>query len=341
MSKYLPIKFYPKSDQNDPVLNYFKSRIHSQDNDVFLITAGARGTTKSGSSISLGLQSDVSTTGYTRFYLQPKYLPRGFSLGPGEYMPRVVFLPSQIMDMLKHFQSYPRGTALLWDEVGVHGDARDFAMKKNKFLKRTFQTIRSLNWFLMLTAVTMKDFDVAFERTAGFYMKALGKVNLQTSHGLKPYGNMKFYEINVNPTTAKRYYPHINYENDSGKIRQLSGSYYVRKPPACFENPYKRYKEFFQQNLYGAYASEMDSIEQFQIDESSETSLVSQAIQWIEKHPWDFFDRTKNRFSVVAIKFCKDFSVGSDANAKQIADLMQFKYNKGFFKTKLDYPITT
>lgn len=319
----------------DPVITKFRRRIYERDNDVFAIFAGGRGTCKSGSAISLGCQVDITNKGYTRFYLDKKYYPKGFKLKPGEFLPRLIYKPSQLLDMLKNHKKYPMGTCIIWDEVGVEGDAREFTSKKNKLLKRTFQTIRSLNWFIELTAVTIKDFDVAFERNAGFYIRMDGAVNLTKIVNGKPkkYPCAKAIvkEIEVSPTTGKKYYKFLNYKDVDNQIKVLSEYYYIKKPPAYMENPYKRYKELFQTTLYTSYAEELDNIADFSIDDNTlnDVALVDAKIEEILGDISTYFDFKRKRFVLSAIQYEGEIKLRTESRAKKIQQLLNFKVRKG------------
>lgn len=315
----------------DPVIKTFRKRIYSEDNDVFLIIAGPRGSTKSGDGISLGYQTDTDDRGRSRFYLDKRYFPSKFKLLPSEKLPRVIYKPSHLMDMLKNNTKYPMGTCILWDEVGVEGDARDFATKKNKLLKRTFQTIRSLNWFIILTAVTIKDFDVGLERNAGFYMQTFGKTKLPRAGKMKPYGITKFYELNVNPRTGKRYTPFLKYKQPGDVQKKLSEIYYVRKPPWWLENPYKRYKRLFQTKLYSEYSHELDNIEDYAVDERTgrEIDVVNDKIKEVAGNPMDYYDLEKKKFVLAAVQFLGDLKIESEPMARKVIHLLNFKVRKG------------
>lgn len=319
----------------DPVITKFRRRIYDKDNDVFAIFAGARGSCKSGSAITVGHDVDINEKGYTRFYLDKKYYPKNFPMKPGEYLPRVIYKPSQLLDMLKNYQKYPMGTGIIWDEVGVEGDAREFASKKNKLLKRTFQTIRSLNWLIMLTAVTIKDFDVAFERNAGFYVRMDGAVNLTKMVDGKPkkYPCAKAIvkEIEVSPTTGKKYYKFLNYKDVDNQVKVLSEYYYIRKPPLYMEAPYKRYKELFQFKLYSSYAEELDNIDNFTIDENTqhEMTLVDAKIKEILGDVSTYFDYKRKKFVLSAVQYEGEIKLNSEAKARKIMQLLNFKVRKG------------
>jgi len=318
----------------DPVIHKFRHRIYAEDNDVFLIIAGARGSTKSGCGISMGYQIDINKRGNTRFYLDKKYIPEKMKLLPGERLPRVIYKPSQLLDMLQHNEKYPMGTCILWDEAGVGGDARDFATKKNKLLKRSFQTIRSLNWFVILTAVTIKDFDVGLNRNAGFYMRTFGKTVLPVNGTKRPYGKTKVYQIDINPLTGVKYTPFLNYRFKNEPPKVLAEHYFVRKPPHWMENPYKRYKALFQSSLYGDYAFEMDNIDNYALDSETKRAIdiVQVKIDEIEKNPGDYYSKAKGRFLAGAIKYYGDVKIKNDARVREILQLLNFKLEKGEIK---------
>jgi len=63
------------------------------------ICNGARGSCKSGSALSLAHQIDRDYKGNSRFFMKP---PKGFELKPGEKMPRVVFTPTEFLNMISH-----------------------------------------------------------------------------------------------------------------------------------------------------------------------------------------------------------------------------------------------
>ena len=315
----------------DPVLNKFRTRIFEKDNDVFLILAGKRGSTKSGDAIRLGYEMDVNYRGETRFFLPDNLLPQNFKMYPGEKMPRVIYKPSQFLSMIKNPTNFPMASCFVWDEVGVEGDARDFAKKKNKLLKRVFQTIRSLNWFIMLTAVTLKDFDIAFGRSAGFYMKVLKQCELNVNGELRPYGKTKVYEIDINPTTAKPYYVNLRYQDEDGQYKVLSNFYYIKKPPSFMEKPYKRYKRLFQTTLYREYSSEMDDIDDFYLDQDTEdeTGLIDGVIKDVLSNPQKFYDYKKKKFVLAAIQYNGQHRIKSDIMARKVLQLLNFKLSKG------------
>src|SRR3989304_6538706 len=107
---------------SDPFITKIRNRVYKKDLDAVIAMVGERGSTKSGSSISLGYKIDYDKNGYSRFYLPVDYLPKGFKLKPGEVMPRVVFTPSHFLRLITEDQ-LPPGSVIILDEIGVLGDS--------------------------------------------------------------------------------------------------------------------------------------------------------------------------------------------------------------------------
>ena len=193
----------------NPFFERIKKRIYKQDLDAVILVGGERGSTKSGVSITIANQLDRDKDGNPRFSLPEKYFPKGFKLKPHERMPRLVFKPTDFLRILSE-DNLPRGSAIIWDETGVEADARDFQTKKNKLIKRTLETIRSMNLILFLTAPTVYSYDISLRRSANYYIECQGAI--RTSSG-KKYGKTRVYEIQTNPKTGKTNFKLLRYSD--------------------------------------------------------------------------------------------------------------------------------
>ena len=151
-------------------------RTTKKDLDALIVMAGARGSCKSGSALSLAYEIDRDYKGKSRFEL--KNLPKGFKLKPGETMPRVVFTPTEFLNMIST-ENLPKNSCIVFDEVGVAGDSREFMSKKNRMLKQVMETIRSKNLVIILTAPTLASFDTSFRRSMSLYIRCLGQATGQ------------------------------------------------------------------------------------------------------------------------------------------------------------------
>lgn len=329
---YLPPQYTPPAIGQDPVLKKLWNETHENDNDALIAIAGKRGSTKSGCAISLGWRLDKSPAKlWSRFYLPQTLWPKDFKLLPGEILPRLIYKPTDFLKLIN--MGLPAGSVIVWDETGVEGDARDFATKKNKLLKRTFETVRSLNLILMMTAPSLKSFDVAFSRSTGFYFNTLGKTSFTHPNGVrKDYGIVKVHETSLNAATGKVYYPYLVYKDQFGKLRKLDQNYYIEKPPIWLEAPYKRYKKLFQEKLYNEYINELDEIDSISIDGQMETTtqILKTLLEQIRLRPEKYYDFKKKKFVVAALKF--HGGLNKDADAKRFAELLEFKIQTGELK---------
>lgn len=319
----------------DPVVSTFKRRMFNNDLDVLCPVVGKRGSTKSGCSVSLGWDLDrAPKSGQKRFFLPSKLIPREFKLRPGEMLPRIIYKPSDFLSIINQRPRPPKGTCIVWDETGVEGDSRDFMKKKNKLLKRTFETIRSFNYAIFLTAPTLKSFDVSYARVAAFLIKTMGKVD--TPNGA--FGMTKVYELDPDPINGYAYRKFIQYLED-GLLKKMEKPYYIRRPPAFLEEPYKRYKDLFQTKLYRDYENDFDDIESLEIspevqEETQTLQQINKIISEIEKHPKTFYDFKKKKFVLAQIQYANNVEVLKDGLAKKIVSILNHRVSIGDFKFK-------
>lgn len=305
----------------NPFVSRILKRVHKQDKDAIILVGGPRGSTKSGVSITLGDAIDRDQkTGEPRFRLSEEYFPKGFTLAPNDAMPRVLFQPSIFLKMLAK-GDLPPGSAIIWDETGVEADARDFQSKKNKLLKRTLETVRSMNLVLFLTAPTVFSYDISLRRSASYYIECSGAI--RTAAGGR-YGKTRIYKIQTNSKTGKTYYKLLRYyEPVTGRVAKLE-RFDVPKPPAYLERPYKRYKKLFQTTLYKEYARELSDMKGLSEDDGKVD--LEDLVGSVLKSPTDFFDVKKNKFLVAPMR--AKFGV-SRLDAYELKQLLEFRLSKG------------
>lgn len=307
----------------NPFVSRILKRVHREDKDAVILVGGPRGSTKSGVSITLGDEIDRDQkTGEPRFRLAEEYFPKGFKLTPTERMPRVIFQPSIFLKMVSKGE-LPPGSALVWDETGVEADARDFQTKKNKLLKRTLETIRSMNLVLFLTAPTVFSYDIALRRSASFYIECSGAI--RTNRG-KRYGKTRIYEIQTNSKTGKTYYKLLRYYDPVTEQIVKLERFDVPKPHAYLERAYKRYKKLFQTALYKDYSRELSGMDKLGISGKDDKMDLEDLARKILKSPTSYFDETKNKFLVAPIRA----GLGvSRIEAYELKQLLEFRLSKG------------
>lgn len=305
------------------LLKYIRTRVSKKkDKDAIIVIAGERGSTKSGVAITLGYLLDRGKNGKCRFYLPEKFFPEGFELKEGEKLPRVIFKPT---DFLKLIQKLPKGSVLVWDETGVEGDARDFQTKKNKLLKRTMETIRSRNLIIILTAPTLASYDVGFRRSNTIYIECHGATKSPTN---KLAGIAKVYRAQTNPRSGKTYYKLLKFKDKSSPILRIIKRFYIGKPPAHLEDPYKRYKELFLTKLYASYIEELDSTDYLDdktdiINHEQFDTQVEEVLASLRR----YYNFKKKRFVPAALKH--GLKLKSGWEARQLREYLEFQVTRG------------
>lgn len=252
-----PSSYDPDFHNYDPFLHDLHRRTSKEkDQDAIVAAIGERGSTKSGCSIAIGNMLD------SQFSLPDDMLPRGFRLMPGEVMPRVVFSPEDYMKLL-FVKKLPPGSVIIFDEIGVAGDARQFLSKKNIMLKQTLETVRSRRLILFLTAPTLSSFDVAIRRSLTHYMRCLGKgKDLDTG---KSYGLVKPFRIKTDPISGEVKLYKLRYKKYQDLLTKSVNYQKIYRPPAYMEKPYKRLKKFIQNKLYENYYNQFLAIKEKQL----------------------------------------------------------------------------
>ena len=190
-----------------------RHKMLNQDGNIKVLVVGGNGKGKSYSSIELGLAVDPSFT----------------------IRRNVIFSPEDFIDVVSH-PSY-KGSAYVWDEIGVGFAAREFASRQNRGISQVLQTFRIQNSMFILTVPSAKMVDT--------HARELSDIILQA---VKVYRGSKENVLRI-------YY--IKEDFFSGKIYRkkpvmaVNGTDYVfsnirlRKMPAPIEREYKRKKERF------------------------------------------------------------------------------------------------
>ncbi|MFW6275098.1 MAG: ATP-binding protein [bacterium] len=299
-------------------------RIHKKDQDCFWIFTGERGAGKSTSALYWALKLDIDLkSGKSRFFLPPEMVPKGFKLRKGERLPRVVFRASDFIRLISEYD-LPKGSVILWDEISVGISSRDAMSKINKMLVKTMETIRSKNLIVIGTTPVLESFDKGVRRSLNYYGEARGMVTL---HGKKHCKN-QIYLVNANPRSGKIYTPFLRFNDDYKGFTRRIGHIYIPKIPNRIDRLYKRYKRFFQKDLYSGFKNDLHAIEEYLGEETSDNTLVIERhLKRVYKNPDAFFDYTKKKFHQAMLKY--KLGLKTTSQAKELADLLNFKIERG------------
>lgn len=223
----------PAHVKGDPVLSYFWKRIYYYDQNVLLIIVGGTGTCKSGSALTLGSLLDVDYKGRCRFGID-----------------RVVFKAEDFVSLVN--SNSPKGSVIIWDEIGVEHDSRNYYTLKNKLVKYVMQTFRYKNFILIMTVPDLKSIDIGTRRLLHCYLEMQGPIrNRKMARGI-----LKL--VQINPQTGKDYYKHMRFFD---KTKKSLSAYYIPKPGAELEDAYKAKKKLMAEEWYRNFHEQLKYME--------------------------------------------------------------------------------
>lgn len=326
-------EFYNKTEkqlqkERDPVKVEIVRRIQ-KDQDAIMVAAGARGSTKSGSFISLFDQLDRDSLGRPRFTLPYELFPPSFRLLEGERMPRVVWRPKDFMKLISMSDRLPKMSGIIWDETGVEGDAREALTLKNRLIKKTMETIRSRNLLIGLTSPSVKSFDSSLRRLMTHYFEMSGAIQL-SGEKQKSHGRCKVYLIEIDGFSGEVYKKYIIYKNPGdGQLKRLDTYYYIKKPDQALEVPYKRMKNFVQTEWYSDYEKQLqelhEAVQYVDDQEKAGKDLKSLKKRFMES-PQDFYDYVEKKFILGAMVDKMEITY---AKARELKNYLQYLVDEG------------
>lgn len=301
----------PKQVRNDPILSYFWRRLYRYDQNVLLIVCGQTGSCKSGSAIAIADMMDRGVDGRRRFNLD-----------------RVVFKANNFVDLVR--SNMPKGSVIIWDEIGVEHDSRNYYTTKNKLIKYVMQTFRYKNFMLIMTVPNLKSIDIGTRRLIHCYLEMQGP-----DHSRK-HATGFFRFVQVNPRSGKEYFKSSRYFNSKGK--RSMGSYKIPKPSIDIEGPYKAKKQDVTEQWYENFNEQLTYMQDVigEKHERKQTTLIP--VKGLAEKLYDdldeAYDQKKGRFTgplVQAVLTQKDIEV-SQVKALSVATYLTQIMKKGIIE---------
>jgi len=274
----------PEHIKNDPVLSYFWKRIYYYDQNVLLLVCGGTGTCKSGSALTLGHLLDVVVRKSKVEGEKDKVVGR-FNVD------RVVFKAEDFISLVN--SNIPKGSVIIWDEIGVEHDSRNYYSLKNKLVKYVMQTFRYKNFILIMTVPDLKSIDIGTRRLLHCYLEMKG-----------PIGNRKMARgalklVQINPQTGKDYYKQMRFFND--KSKKTLAAYFIPRPYPALEEAYKAKKKIMTTEWYNSFNEQLAYMENVVGEKQKAAKAASLSIKEmadeVMKNPLTAFNPQKKRFS--------------------------------------------
>lgn len=153
---------------------------------------------------------------------------------------KVVFDPKDFLSLLK--KDMPKGSGILWDEVGVAIPRREWYSLRNRLISQVFQTMRFKNRILVLTVPSLTFVD----SHVGPLMNGLLQMD-STNSFRDNIAYAKFYWVDYQPRTDKFYYMRPRgFENG---VPCIYTRFALHKPPEEWVAAYREKQEEAKQQL--------------------------------------------------------------------------------------------
>jgi len=291
----------PEIIKNSPIYSPIWTDIYRKDLDALIAVCGRRGNCKSGAAMRFGEDFDIGSRGEHRFNED-----------------HIFFKASEFVAAMQ--LRYPRGTVLVWDEVGVENDSRSWYTLKNKLIKYVMETNRYKNYVVLVTVPTLKSIDIATQRLLSAYIEMHGKA------GDGSYARGKFEYVQTNPKTGKAYYKGPRYWNE--KKFYVLGNVDWHPPSKGLWDKYMAKKDAYTLNLWKnveseiGFMSKMLGIKQ----EELEAKTLDELERDVLKNPKEYYNPLNKKFLTGLLETNLPTS---GQRAMRLAQLLNWKLRSG------------
>lgn len=261
----------------DPINTRIWNKIYKKDKNVLIFVCGETGSCKSGSALRKSIELDRDVHNNCRFYL---------SSDPFNEKNRVVTSAQAFVKLIS--SNLPKGSCIVWDEIGVDADNREYFSLKNRLVKKVFQTFRSLNLIVFMTVPDFHSVDIGVRKLIHAYIEMGGKIR----DGEQAIS--KWQWTSTNPKTGKVYFKFPQYIDEEGTKKKIK-SYEIPRPPKDVEKIYKKLKDTVNKNWYENYNKQLSFMQNF-LKEGAAQKNVSQLTKEVMENQEDYFDTEDFKF---------------------------------------------
>jgi len=174
-------------------VSYIKELIFKKNKNFFMIVVGSTGSGKSYSALKLAE------------LLDPTFTIDRCCFKAIDFMRKVKELQNQAEEQKKAI----KGKVILWDEMGVEHNAREFMTTSNRAINFFFQTSRYLNLIVIMTVPYLSFIDSASRKLCHCIAETQGINQREKQSTLK----IKF--LQVAPLTSKEYPKYLRYKQNN------------------------------------------------------------------------------------------------------------------------------
>lgn len=164
---------------------------------------------------------------------------------------KVVFTPSEYLQAVKG--NLPQGSVIIWDEVGVGINSRQWYSLQNQLISYVTQTVRFKNYATFYNTPAFNYVDKQIRQLFHGYIE----MDKPSASEKKSYGRFKWIE--VNPVTGKLYFKFPRYY-ENGK-KHIAKNIHFSLPPKELIDAYEEKKKEVVTGWYEKYQAELKLME--------------------------------------------------------------------------------
>ena len=303
-------KKMPPQVKRDPINRRIWNKIYKKDKNVLVFVCGGTGDCKSGSALTKSIELDRDTNNKCRFY---------FSSDPHDPKNRIVTSAQAFVKLVS--SGLPKGSCIIWDEIGVDADNREYFTLKNRLVKKVFQTFRYLNLIVFMTVPDFHSVDIGVRKLIHAYVEMGGKI------GNGNQAISKWQWTSTNPKDGKVYFKYPQYVDSEGMKKKIK-SYIIPRPPRDREKVYKKLKDAVNKNWYENYNKQLSFMQNF-LKEGAAQKNVGELEKEVMANQEDYFDTDDFAF----LDFEIESKLGvSAAKATKVANRLNKRLKAGHLK---------
>jgi len=132
------------------------------------------------------------------------------ALDPNFKIEQVVYTPEEFLELCKAENRLPKGSVVVFDEVGVGLSNREFFSKGNRNLNKVLETFRVYNYIVIFTTPSFSFIDSKARRL----MHAVGETQFINRN--RKYVKLNFGQLHIDPMTGNTEYRRFKKYQDNG-----------------------------------------------------------------------------------------------------------------------------
>ena len=270
--------------QSNPLVRRILKRLHVRDMNYLALVCGGTGTGKSETSLELARLIDPN-----------------FRVG------QIVFSVEDFFNLLNSGR-LKRGSAVVWEEMGIAADSRMFYSLQNKAITYCFESFRWLNLAVIMNLPGLGMVDSRVKKLAHQYFET------QKIDYTRKICRCSLFDMQYNPRMDKIFFKYPFFWVDGQKIR--ADSIDINKPPDELVKKYKRIKKMFSKKLNLDLEAE---IEDSKIDKTIKTAdvgyIVKEVLRRQKRYVHDFAGKQTVKTSLIQAQFNVGFVTANKAKA--------------------------